>query len=315
MTVAFDPDLVQRAATVVLNLVVAVAVGAALTRMWMARLGSPWAQLQVGRARRIAIAALVVAMLSSGCGIWIEAAAMAEVPLAQAGAQTWTMVTATHLGAAWQAGMAALVVSLVAMALASPARRAAGGTLVGLAGIALFLYTRSMVSHASAAGDVSAMMLVDWVHLMLVSVWVGEVLMAGLVVLRTLPAAGRAGRADCAHYVKSLSASATVALVGIFATGLANAWYNLGSAAALTSTQYGITLLVKLALVLAAATLGGINRFIVMPGLIDALHTAPDQEIAQGRRFALVLRIEAMLLLGALVVAAVLSATSPPAAG
>ena len=155
---------------------------------------------------------------------------MAEVPLTQAGADTWTMLTATHLGTAWQIGMAALIVSLVAMLL--PQREKLDLREPGR--IAVFLYSRSMVSHASAGGDISLMMLVDWVHLLLISLWVGEVVVSGLVVLPSLPGELPANRGDCSRYIDSLSTSATVALVGIFVTGLVNAWYSLGNVNALT---------------------------------------------------------------------------------
>jgi putative copper resistance protein D len=312
---ALDLPLAQRAATVVLNLAVAVAVGAAATRLWTARLASPWSRLQDRRAHRIGVAALAVAILASVCGLWLAAAAMAEVPVTQAGEDVWTMLTATHLGTAWQIGMAALLVSVAAMAFASPGRRDSGWTLASAAGMAAFLYTRSMVSHASDAGDFSLIMLVDWLHLLLICLWVGEVVVSGLVVLPSLPGEALANRTDCSRYVESLSTSATVALVGIFATGMFNAWYNLGSPRALIGNPYGTTLLIKLALVLGAAMLGGVNRFVIMPRLIAALRTGGPGAAKPARQFALVLRIEAMLLLLVLVMAAILSATSPPAVG
>lgn len=311
----FDLPLAQRAATGVLNFVVAVAVGAAATRLCTARLVSPWSQLQGRRARRTGIAALAAAMLASVCVLWLEAAAMAEVPVTHAGAETWTMLTATHLGAAWQVGMAGLVAGMAAMTLASPGRGETRWTFASVAGIALFLYTRSMVSHASADGDFSVMMIVDWVHLLLICLWVGEVIVSGLVVLPSLPGEALAGRTDCSRYIESLSTSATVALAGIFATGLFNAWYNLGSPSALLGNPYGTTLLIKLVLVLGAAALGGINRFFIMPGLIAALRTSGAAPIKPARRFTMILRVEALVLLAVLAIAAILSSTSPPTAG
>lgn len=307
----FDVSFAQRGATVILNLAVAVAVGAAATRLWTAGMTSPWSQLQSGRARRTGIGALAVAIGASACALWLEAASMAEVPPTQAGAETWTMLTATHLGTAWQIGAAALVVSLVAMLR----HYGKSWTRASLAAIALFLYSRSMVSHASAGGDFSLMMIVDWVHLLLISLWVGEVVVSGLVVLPSLPGELPANRGDCSRYVESLSTSATVALVGIFATGLVNAWYSLGNVNALTATPYGTTLLVKLALVIGAALLGGMNRFMVMPGLVAALRAGGAVAETPARRFTMILRAEALVLMAVLVMAAILSSISPPTAG
>ena len=58
----------------------------------------------------------------------------------------------------------------------------------------------------------------------------------------------------------------------------------------------------KLALVAIAVALGGFNRFAVMPSLP-----------ASWPRFARVLRVEAVVLLAALVAAAVLANGEPPA--
>ncbi len=177
--------------------------------------------------------------------------------------------------------------------------------MLNLLGLAAFLYTRSMVSHASANGDFSASMMADWIHLVLISAWVGEVFVAGVLTLAADPAERVDDRSDCMAYIDALSTSATYALVGIVATGLASAWFNLGSPRALVGNPYGATLLAKLTLVALAVLLGGYNRFLVMPSL-------PAASALQ--RFRWVLRIEAVVLLGVLVLAAVLSSTSPPTA-
>lgn len=72
--------------------------------------------------------------------------------------------------------------------------------------------------------------------------------------------------------------------------------------------QYGAALLVKLVLVAVAVLLGGYNRFFVMPSLISAL---PAPAV---RRFTLILRLEAAVLLGVVIVTAVLSSTPAPIA-
>jgi putative copper resistance protein D len=160
-------------------------------------------------------------------------------------------------------------------------------------------------------GDFQLFMLVYSIHLGLISLWVGGVVVAGLVVLGSAALAHEQERRERAAYVLSLSKTATVALMGIFGSGLYLAWQLLGSLGDLFGTQYGITLLAKLVLVGAAAAMGGINRFFVMPGL--AAGEVPGQRAAM--RFRTVLRAEALVLLAVLVVAAVLSSSPPPGAG
>jgi putative copper resistance protein D len=250
-------------------------------------------------------------MLADAGVLWLQAAAMAEVPVSQAGAAAWSMLTETHFGLAWSIGIGALVFSATAMALSMHVR-GSWPVLLNLPGLALFLYTRSMVSHAASDGDFGVALLADWLHLILACLWVGSVLVAGFLVLAAPRAGSVEDRKDCARYVASLSMSATFSLAGIFASGLFSAWRNLGSAGALVGSAYGAALLAKLALVGLAVLLGGVNRFVVMPSLLAGLGSGSPVATLAARRFTMVLRIEAGVLLGVLMLAAILSSTSPP---
>jgi putative copper resistance protein D len=112
---------------------------------------------------------------------------MAEVPVASAAAAAWSVVTATHYGYAWKIGMVALVLVAMTATPWRPKRRLAAA-LVRLVAFCVFLYSRSIVSHAGANGDISWAVVADSIHLLLVSLWVDEVLIAGLITLR-----GKAG--------------------------------------------------------------------------------------------------------------------------
>lgn len=300
--------LAQRIATALLHLALAGLVGAASARLWLRRGVSPWARTLDLRLHRSMAVGVPVAGMAYGAVLWLEAAAMAEVPLAAAFPAVWSVLSATHYGIAWLVGAGALLV--LGLSLAA---RGAAACVLRLLALAALLYSRSAVSHAAAGGDFTWAVALDWLHLLLVSVWVGEVLVAGLAALRTLPLDPQS-RLECAAYVRALSASATLALAGIAASGAIAAWRALGAIENAVGNPYATTLLVKLALVLCAAALGGLNRFIVMPALLLQLRQAGPAQQAASRRFALVLRIEAAFLVAALVAAAFLGATSPPAA-
>jgi putative copper resistance protein D len=216
------------------------------------------------------------------------------------------VLSATHYGTAWTIGSAALLA--FALSLAVPVGRGLAQPLA----LAVFLYSRSMVSHAAAGGDFGWAVAADWLHLVFISAWVGEVLAAGLAALRVEPGDPQS-RLECGAYVRTLSRSATLALAGLFATGAFSAWRGLGTIENAVGNPYATTLLLKLALVLGAATLGGMNRFVLMPALLKQLRQPGPAQGAAGR-FTRVLHIEAVLLVAALVVAAFLSSTSPPTA-
>ena len=304
-----EPDLLtsQRVAVVVLNLTIAILVGASAAHLWLRSASSAWAGAVLPRLHTSMRACLPLALAAYIAVLWLEAASMAEVPPAGAWPAVVSVLGATHYGLAWLIGAAALVV----LGLASFARPAHAVRILALG---VFLFSRSMVSHAGAAGDFTWAVAADWIHLVLVSVWVGEVIVAGLLVLDREPAGESADRADCARYTEQLSRSATIALTGIFITGAIGAWRGLGAFENVAGNAYGATLLVKIGLVLSAAALGGVNRFVVMPGLLAGLRTPHTAGLGARRRFTTVLKVEALLLLAVLVAAAFLSSTPPPAA-
>lgn len=308
-----DYALIGRAVTVVLNLSFAVLVGASAASLWLGARQSAWAQLQASCLRGALLLAAGTAALAYLAILWVEAASMAEVSLANAWPAVRSVLTATHYGLAWMLGAAALLVA-AASALGPRTHAAGAATWIRIAALGVLLYSRSMVSHAGAGGDFTWAVAADWLHLVLVSLWVGEVIVAGLLVLRRLPDGAPDGMADCAAWVEALSRSATLALGGIVATGVLGAWRALESPQDLAGNPYGTALLVKLGLVLCAAALGGVNRFLFMPALLRTLRGTAQPPRPPGRRFARILQLEAIVLLAAVVAAAVLTSTPPPMA-
>ena len=310
----FDVQMAIYGTTVALNLSLSVAVGAVLAVLWLARETTAWPVAQLRNVRPVRIGATFAALVAMGLLLPFVSASIAEVPLFEAGEATGAMLTESHFGMAWAIGMGALVAA-ASTALVPSKQWMRSLAVLNLIALAVALYTRSMVSHAAADGDLSLAVVVDWIHLCLTSVWVGEVFLSALVTLRGRVPAHAADRAQVARYIENLSSSATFALVGLFATGVFSAWHNLGSVAALTGHSYGSLLLLKLGLVALAVLLGGLNRFIVMPSLLAGLRAAHADAAAPLRRFTLNLRIEALVLLAVLIAAAFLSATSPPTSG
>lgn len=77
--------------------------------------------------------------------------------------------------------------------------------------------------------------------------------------------------------VRRFSTTAAVSLGVLAVSGVALGWQELGSINALTTSTYGQTLLVKLALVAVIVVLAGYNRFLLLPWLLaDDTETDPD---------------------------------------
>ena len=89
-------------------------------------------------------------------------------------------------------------------------------------------------------------------------------------------------------------------------TGLVNAWYRVGSLAALTGTDYGRLLLAKLALVAFMVALAIVNRYLWTPRLLG-----PPGNAMRALRRNTVLEIAAGA--GVLAIVGALGATMPAA--
>ncbi len=285
-----------------------------MAQRWLRKARSRWAGQTLLSLRRTAAGTLVIAVLAHLLLLWAEAASMAEVPLASAAAAVGATLHATHYGFAWKLGSAALLGFAVFTLVRWPARLFSASRSMCVLALAIFLYSRSIVSHAGASGDVTWAVAFDWVHFFLISLWIGEVIIAGFVALRALPEAQGLDNDERASYLVALSNSATAALLGIVATGAFAAWRALGGADNVLDHPYALILMVKLILVASAAALGGANRFLVMPVLLPALRgeRMPERKIEQ--RLINIVQIEALLLIAALVAAAILSSTSPSSA-
>lgn len=183
------------------------------------------------------------------------------------------------------------------------ARRLWGTSALAAAGA---FATVSLTSHAAALRTFSTQAVVlDWLHLVAAAVWVGA--LAGLAWLLRRRAEGAL---DWFRAATRFSAIATLAVAVVVLTGVAAALVHVPTLAALVGTAYGQVLLVKVALVAGLLGFGAYHKFLAVPRL--GRH---DAEPAGSREsFRKTASAEATLGVAVILVAAVLSATSPPAA-
>ena len=211
------------------------------------------------RLRASITRSLVLLALATMAELVLRTQAMSRAPLAAAISQVPEVVARTHVGAvlAARAGMLALG-ALLSLA-GSPALRVLC-LLVALAGA----LTVSLTGHAADWGDATVSVAIDWVHAVAASVWTGGLLTLAFSVL---PAQASLPRAVLGPIGRRFSRIAGLCLLAVAATGIANAWTQLGAFTRLWTTAYGQLLLVKAALVAAVAWLGAVNRYLVLPSL------------------------------------------------
>lgn len=274
--------------------------GLVIARLWLSR--APEEKL-VNGLRRSAIAcawALLVGLCAQA--LLATATMIGSASFAAVRMQFVDVMTGTHAG---RALLCNGVVSLLLLAMV-PVRRLWNsriGTAFLLTVFATLAATRAATGHPAADGDFTLPELVQFVHLASIAIWSGGVIAAGFFVLPELLLMQQIEAV--AQFGRRLSNTVTVAVLLIVLTGLYNSYRGLGgSLRPLVGTQWGDLLDIKIVLVCVALTMGAFNRQI--------LRANRSFLSVQARRVALILRLEAVVMLLVLCVSAFL-ANSPPA--
>jgi copper transport protein len=285
------------------------------------------------RGRALAWGVLSVALVALPARLWKQSA-----DLFGAGAldsENLGRILGTGWGDAWilQAGMCGLFLLGLLASRRDPARAVGWGIMLA-AGLGSAMVP-ALSGHAAATPGAlrSVAILNDTVHVAAAGAWIGTLgvlavagLGAALGARASVPvgvasargedeparrggsAAPEGGRSEAvlapvARMVNAFSRAALPAVGALVLTGLVSAWLQVGSPGALFGSGYGRTLLVKLALVGAAGSVGLYNWRVVRPAL--ARGAGPE-------RIGRSAKTEVLLGLGVVVVTAALIATPLP---
>src|SRR5262249_24263625 len=202
------------------------------------------------------VATLVVAAAAE---LLLRARTLAGSELAHAVRVVPQVLSRTHFGTIWLARVIALAALAVLGAGARPFAR--GAALAAAAGVAL---TTTLIGHAADWGDLTPTVMLDRVHVLAASLWVG-----GLVALALVVFGGASPSPTSVTRIGArFSRLAAWSLITVVLTGAYNAWVQLPDVAALWNTFYGRVLLAKLALVAGLVALGATNRYALLPRLM-----------------------------------------------
>lgn len=289
----------------------ALVMGALACQLWLRHRDDAWARQVLLQSRTAQRGGAGVTFVASALGLWMQAAVMGDVPLLVAGTMITMVLRDTHFGHAWLLGLGAWAMMSAAVWRPDAQRWSIRRFVIGCFGVAGFALSRSVVSHAGSAGDFTLAVGIDWIHLVMVCLWVGIVLLGASVRLPTADSAHH-DYATAMRWAALLSSTATGALILIGLTGIFKTWQSTPTFDALASSSYGRVLAVKLILVAGAVALGGVNRFLVIPSMFASPRVEEGFSWRGRNSFVWILRVEAFALTLALVAAAVLSASQPP---
>lgn len=185
------------------------------------------------------------------------------------GALIAPMLTDTNWGRAWLLQMGAAIAAVASFASIRRSRQAAW-FVAGVATTALAVGL-ALSSHAASVPRLVAPSIVaNSIHTVAASGWLGNLLVVFLV---GLPLAWRLDRDDRWTVIRDVVNAFSPAALGFGglagATGVFMAWTHVGSLAALTGTDYGRVLLLKVGLLSLTALTGAYNWLRVRPTLGD----------------------------------------------
>jgi putative copper resistance protein D len=274
--------------------------GLAIARLWLAR--DLEEKMTRGLRRKVTACACAMLAALSAQAFLAVATMTGSSDLGSIRGQFTDVMTGTHAGRALLCNSAIALLFLV-MVLVRRLWQSRAGTAPLLCVLVVLAATRAATGHPAADGDFTLPELVQFVHLASIAIWSGGVMVAGLIVL---PELLREKQFEAmGQFARRLSQTVTIALLSIVVTGVYNSYRGLsGSLAPLVGTQWGIFLDIKIVLVCLAITMGAFNR-----KMLRANYNLSAQQV---RRLALVLRMEAIVMVLILGVSAFL-ANSPPA--
>jgi len=179
---------------------------------------------------------------------------------------------------------------------------ATAGALLAAAAV---LVIPGTVGHAGQTSPRGLSIVLDWVHLMTGSVWIGGLI--GLLVLwLSLRGAGRVG--GLAVVVPRFSRVALVAVLVLLATGTWATINHMPDISALWKTGYGQAILVKIGILITAMAVAAGNLLRTRPQIAAQGDDAPRA----ARHLRGLVSVEVLLVGGAIFVAAILSSLAPP---
>ena len=275
---------------------------------------------RVWRLLAWALFALTLSSVALLAGRTLE---MSRQPLSAIGPILPLVIRKTQFGHIWLARMGCIVLLWMFW---MAGRRSARGAKVSLAMLVLgaaIAFTRSATGHPADGGQFTFPEWLDWVHLVTASVWAGSVFAMIFGVFPSLWAARSVSPRVVAALAEQLSRVASIALAFVLASGLVSAWHYVVHVDNLWRTIYGRILLVKLSLIGVAVLLGAANRYLHVPRIRrwagagtaqpePAAPSATSDRSAALAPLARTIAVEALFLLGVLLVAALLLHTASP---
>ena len=267
-------------------------------------------------AARLFCASLVVAVASGALWLVLVGADIADQSPSAAlhDGTVWTLLTATRFGLVSQlrAIMAGLLLAVVLMFGSRPVFAGLNAaSIVALVVSLCFIAALAFAGHGGATSGAEGYVHLgaDILHLVAAAAWLGG--LAPLVWLLGRLERDEQGTRVAVRVLQRFSSLGVVSVAVLAATGIVNSWFLVGSLYALTNTDYGTWLLLKIVLFVVMVSLAVVNRLILTRRLAPA--KTDGTGIDQLRSIGSNALLEFLVGLAVIIVVGVLGTLAPAA--
>lgn len=280
------------------RLALAILIGSSATGAWLIT-SSDQRAVVAPVLRQLFDAALITLLITTTAVLLLRTASLAEVGITDTLPFISRVISGSAFGALWLGRVGVLLLTIMVWVLSrkqlSPSR-----CISVAAGAAITAFCISGVSHAGDDGAFTLNNFINTAHIVAGCLWGGAII-AYAFMLKAMRQHTTIAIATSAEHLSTL---ATFALITVVTTGLFNSWQRLEVLSELWSSDYGLTLIVKLCFVTAMMSIGAFNRFYAVPAIVR-------EQSGAAQRLLHLLHVDTILFLLVISCAAALGMQSP----
>jgi copper transport protein len=208
----------------------------------------------------------IIALIANALSLLLQASIISDAPLKEVYSVIIPFLLKTRYGrfSVFRTGLLAVVL------IVSYAATQRGGRRISLAGAAvsfLILASISMSGHQGTRRGTAIPLFLDVFHIGAVSLWVGGLFYIRFCYAFFMNGAGIEFFAIFRNLIMRFSRMATVCVLIGASAGVSLGFINVKRLPYLIHTSYGLVLLLKSLIVALLISLGGVNKFILLPRL------------------------------------------------
>lgn len=252
----------------------------------------------------------VLALLVNAIHFVLHCSIMTETPLREVFSILPVFITKTKYGR-FTILKTILLAVIIAVSFVSVLKDHKWTTLSGALFCLLLLFVIAMSGHQGAKGYMNFPFLLDALHLVAVSIWIGGLFFIRFFLVAFVKGAYIQFWQNLTLLINRYSQLATFSVFVAALTGILLSYINVRGFTVLIGSQYGNILMLKILLVGIVVIIGGMNKFFIIPYMNNINPEESSEGLAHISKLLNLVTIEAGLCFVVLLLTSLLTHLSP----